>query len=448
VYGPPPDPHQVLAPVAFADAPLPWVACVLVGLGVAWVGRRRDAGVIVGLVVALTTPAAWYLPTFVLGSFPTIDKAGSLAFYLDGVHTRMFDLADPGMRLIGIHVGHLWITALFDLVLEPFAAMNLQGLMNLALGWWAATALFRAWTGHRAVALLLAFPFAMNLHQFRDLNWYTIEKTSIYWLPLYAWALTRAAARHPFSGAVQSPRRVDLLLPGAAAFGAFFVNIYVGLLCALLGALSLGLRDRRLALAAALSGLPVLPLLAWQWGLMHGDTALASPERFLSERAALDVVELWPPLWNRLEAWRALNLVALGLAVVGARRAPALWVGAGVAFLLALGPTHNPLYRVLFEVVPGFWRVAKPESFFHLTWLLLLGVAALELARRAPGPRVLAGLALLFAVGWGVGVRSHPVYPPLTEPGETSLAPDWERAVPGFAPSAPGPDRSPPTEPR
>ena len=35
--------------------------------------------------------------TWVYGSYPTIDKAGSMVFYLDGVHLRM--LTDPAASL-------------------------------------------------------------------------------------------------------------------------------------------------------------------------------------------------------------------------------------------------------------------------------------------------------------------------------------------------------------
>ena len=436
MYGPPPDPAQVIAPTGFADAPLAWIACVTVGLALAaFATPRRRLPFVLGMVIALTTPLAAWLPTYVYGAYPTVDKAGSLAFYLDGVHRRWFDLEDPGMRLIGIHVGHLWITAAFDLVMEPFAAMNAQGMLNLVLSWWAAAVLFERWSRSRPIALLLAFPFAMGLHQFRDLNWYTIEKTSLYWLPLYLWALTRAADRDPITDLPQAPGpRLDLVLPAVFAVGAILTNIYVGILCGLVGALALTRRDRRLAMAAGISALAVLPLAAWQWALMHGPDALGSPETFLNERAALDTLELWPPRWNRLELARAVNLVGVGLAIAGARQTVRLWVGAAICVALALGPTNNPVYLGLYYVVPGFWRVAKPETFFHLGYLLILGAAAVSLARRRPRPRTVGALALVFVVGWVASVRTHPVYPRFTVPVPVTLSPAWQRSVPGFGP--------------
>jgi hypothetical protein len=98
--------------------------------------------------------------------------------------------------------------------------------------------------------------------------------------------------------------------------------------------------------------------------------------------------------------------------------------------VLALGPTGNPVYLLLFEVIPGFWRVAKPETFFHLSWLALLAVAARSLTALRLPDRALLATALLFAVGWCLGVRLHPAYPPLTEPVPVRLAPTWSKALP------------------
>ena len=77
-----------------------------------------------------------------------IDKAGSLLFYLDGVHQRMLlhpwlSPGDPAARLIGVHVGHLWITEIFDLVYSPVGAFNAQALLYPALAWYGAWLLLR-----------------------------------------------------------------------------------------------------------------------------------------------------------------------------------------------------------------------------------------------------------------------------------------------------------------
>lgn len=416
-YGPPPDPREVIVPAGLLDVPGAWLACLVLGLGLAAGARpRRPFLFVLGLVVVLTAPAAAMVPRAVWGAFPTIDKAGSLLFYLDGVHARILDPADPAVRLIGVHLGHLWVTAAFDLVLEPFAAMNAHGLLNLALSWWAAARLVEAVTGDRRVGLLLGFAYGMNLHQLRDLNWYTIEKSGIGWVPLYLWALWEAR------------RGGRWWAPALIGAGAFFYNVYLGLLCALAGALALGWRSARVTGAVAATAVAMLPLVGLQWRLMHGEGAVGSPEAFVNERAVLDVVELWPPRWNRLEAWRALNLVVAGLGLLALARREARWwaLVALVAGAIALGPAQNPVYRLALWAVPGFWRVAKPETFFHLAWLAWIVAAGVELAHRRPRDRTVVGLGVAFGLGWLVSVRTHPVYPAFTEPLAVELAPEWK----------------------
>jgi hypothetical protein len=423
MYGPPPDPRQHYAPTGIETEPWIWLACALVGLAIAWTaGTKRPFLFILGSVLALTTPFGAFATTYVWGQFPTIDKTGSLLFYLDGVMTRFWDPSDPAVKLIGVHVGHLWVTAFFDLFVSSFAAMNLQAFLNLVLGWYCAWLLLDELSDDREVSLLLAFPFGMGLHLFRDINWYTIEKSGVYWVPLYAWALVRAY------------RRGGNWVGIAAAIyvATLFYNFYLGVLCAGIGALALFSRNRSVTFAVAASAVAALPLVGLQVLAMRGDGALGDPETFLTQRAALDTFELWPLRWNRLEAGRALNLVALGLAAAGLATRRNWWIAAVALafFALAVGPTHNPIYMLLFEVLPGFWRIAKPETFFHVTWLALLVIAARRLAEARPDRRILALLATLFAVGWIASVRTHPVYPRFTKATELTLSEGWDRALP------------------
>lgn len=434
MYGPPPDPRQVYAPTGIFSEPWAWVACLVIGAALAWAaGTKRPFLFILGATLALTTPFGAFATTYVWGQFPTIDKAGSLLFYLDGVMWRFWDPSDPAIRLIGVHVGHLWVSAAFDVFVSSTAAFNLQAFLNLVLGWYCAWLLLDELSGDREVSLVLAFPFGMGLHLFRDINWYTIEKSGVYWIPLYAWALVKAY-------------RVGGRWIGVAALiyvATLFYNFYLGVLCAGIGALALLARKRDVTLAVGASALAALPLVALQLATMRGDGALGDPETFLTQRAALDIFELWPPKWNRLEAWRALNVVALGLAAVGFAQRKNRWIG-GVAlafFVLALGPVHNPVYLLLFEVIPGFWRIAKPETFFHVTWLAILVVATRVLADAKPSRPVVATIGALFAVGWAVSIRAHPVYPRFTLPLDLTLSEDWERSVPGAIPGGPAAPR-------
>ena len=150
MYGPPPAPPHLTLLYPLGDEGWRYAICLmfcLVCSGVAMIRRLppelRLLSFIIGQVALLTAPFAATMTEAVYGSFPTIDKSGSLLFYLDGVHQRVLlspldAVNDPAARLIGAHVGHLWLTALFDLVLEPFAASNAQAMFNLCLGWWAA----------------------------------------------------------------------------------------------------------------------------------------------------------------------------------------------------------------------------------------------------------------------------------------------------------------------
>jgi hypothetical protein len=464
VYGPPPDPRQILLDAGPLVEPWAWALCLLLCL-LLWAlaapprlpGPLRGGLFIVGAVVLLTAPALPLIDRVVLGSFPTLDKEGSLLFYLDGVHRRLLAhpiaaTSDPAVRLIGVHVGHLWVTELFDLVLSPLGAFNAQGLLNLALGWGCMAWLCSRMGAAPAVALALALPFGMGLHVMRDLNWATIEKSAVFWLPLFALALHRA-----WQGGPGGARR----LAPAVVFGLMtWMNLYFGLVAAALGALALAaeglasLRQRQLrpqtrdlALACLACALPGLLLAGWQAQVMASGPALASPERFLWERAALDGFSLSPFRWNRLEVWRALDPVSLALAAVGlwrARRDSRVVFAVGAALLLALlsvgpvlwprGPLPqdgvlNPLFMAAWKLLPGFDRVAKPEVFFEASWLLLLGAGALGLRAWRPGKAL--GIALVAAamLSWLLLVRSHPVYPPFSAAQGSSLDAGWQERV-------------------
>lgn len=409
MYGPPPDPAQVLVAVPWTAWALSLTVAAVAGV-LAWRSRglaRLAWGAWAG-IAALTAPMIGMVPVAVVGSFPTIDKAGSLHFFRDGVHWRLLHADDPAVQLIGVHLGHLWVVEALARAMPDWAAFNAQSVLNLWLAW-VCTAL---WLDHRTArrapfqAFCLAMPFALCLHQFRDINWYTVEKTSIFVLPLWLWCVDRE-------------RRLAAGLVGALAM---FLNVYMGILIAAMGAwIALGalLRRRTAQVGAVLAtAAGMAPFAVWQAVLMRGAHAPGSPDAFLHQRAALDVVTLWPYTWNRLEGWRATNLFVLALAAVGCAsrlrrpgRAGVAWAAAGgvVALAVALGPVGNPLYMALFDAVPGFWRVAKPETFFFIPYLLCVTAAAEALPKLVPRQRVVLAAAL--AAGWLWGVRAHPVYP-------------------------------------
>jgi hypothetical protein len=479
MYGPPPDPRQLLAPVELLDLPGPYLLCALLGLALCclalWPRPPRPLRAflfITGQVILLTAPLAVMLDTYVFGSFPTIDKEGSLLFFLDGVHLRMLSEpflspTDPAARLIGVHVGHLVLVELGTLLLTPMGSFNLQALLHPILAWWCAWLFLDRLLkveGHTQprVALLLAFPFGMGLHLFRDLNWYTIEKGAIFWIPLVAWAALRAATDQPEEA--RSWRWRAGLLFGLACWMNLYLGLIMGIALGLawlaLGGHSLGQGTRTPAWRALTAVclwcmIAAGPLVFWQWALMQGGPVVGTPERFLWERAALDGFSLAPFRWNRLEPHRALNLAVVGLCMLAMWRRRGInssrllaFVGLGcfalsIGPILLPGPIENPIYMAVRAVLPGFWRVAKPEAFFLATQLCMLGIATLELVRWAQRPALRGGPGGvsqgtkgtgwaygLFVLGWLFMVRTHPAYPPMTLPIEAELAPDWhERMV-------------------
>lgn len=446
--GPPPDPRQVLLDLGPLAEPGAWLAClvaggVLVASGVLLRRTRlslRAFLVILGQVVALTAPLAAVLERAVLGAWPGIDKTGSYLFYLDGVHRRLLlhpvdALADPAVRLIGVHLGHLWVTEALDLVLSAHGAFNAQGILYPALGWTCAWLLLRETRSGPREALIAAFPFGMGLHVFRDLQWATVEKAAVFGIPLFAWALLRASRR---GGA--------WVLAAAGAFaGAAWLNWYLALVNGILAVgLLLALRDRRTAVAVGGSLAAALPLVAWQALVLPDAGPMADRDRWLWERAALDVLSLWPPAWYRLEPWRALNLGALGLAFGGLWRERrdrrvqvGLLVGLGLA-MLSLGPLlagtreagiPNPIYWLAWTLVPGFWRIAKPEFLFEGTWLLLLVLAGRTLTSQHLRRPALLGVHAVVLAAWVASVRTHPAYPVFTAPVEVRLPSGWAEEV-------------------
>ncbi len=467
MYGPPPDPREVPIPTGLLADPTGHALTLFVAvcvLALSWRflrGNKRQLGLTIGAVLALTSPWLAHLSDAWFGAFPTIDKAGSLLFYENGVHQRLFlspsmAASDPAIRLIGVHAGHLWAVAAWDVLLPTPGAFGAVWLTQMVLGWWCARLLIGEVLDERRpqtpwIAWIVAFPFGMGLHLFRDLNWGTVEKGGVFWLPLFGWLVLRA-----LRGGKAWP--VPLTLLGMALYNLYF---------ALLASLVLGCvwsvltyeqmrrnQDKRIWQQAtrltATSALAVLPIAILQHWIQSDGPALATPEQFLWERAALDGFSLVPFRWNRLEVWRACNPVVVLLAAVGITT-PCRWFRwAGVValgfWILSIGPVllpgtteavpllKNPVYLAANTIIPGFWRMAKPEMLFLLPWLFLLIAAGHGLSRgtlRYPRlPVVVATAMLLFWLG---AVRTHPAFPGLSAPVETTLDPRWAERV--FAPT-------------
>ena len=466
---------MVALPTGLADDPLGHAACftaAIVLFAIAARSRRpplQAAAAILGGVVAFTSPWLAWTHRAWFGAFPTIDKEGSLLFFLDGVHRRLYlepwsAPADDAVRLIGVHAGHLWVTEALAAFLGPMAAFNAQWILQAALGWSAAAWAIRVVSSPRpeeqvpvSVAVVAGFPFGMGLHLFRDLDVTTVEKGGVAFIPLFVgcWVqATRVGGRWLWAvaGCYLAMALYNLYFAVVcAAFGALFVLVELARRPPWSRVVSLG----RVVAACAVVGVPVA--LA-QLAIQAGGPALASPERFLWERAALDSFTLLPLRWNRLEVWRACHPVAVGLAAYGAwsfrsdRRA---WTAVAVAvglFIVSLGPVlvpgaqldapvlTNPVYMALHHTIPGFWRLAKPEVFFQPVWFLVLVGAAVGLQRLAQTHRrgaVLAA-ALMFVAWWPL-VRSHPEFPGMSAPLDSALDPRWKDRVFDAADEEPSP---------
>ncbi|MBM3463261.1 MAG: hypothetical protein FJX76_14250 [Armatimonadetes bacterium] len=125
--------------------------------------------------------------------------------------------------------------------------------------------------------------------------------------------------------------------------------------------------------------------------------------------AAHEIVDcsVSPADFHRVQApWRPSGgapswlLLAL-LGVLGWRSGGRFWVACGALFLvLSLGP-GTPLYRFLYDTIPGFHGMHRPYVFLVGAWLCLAALAAL--ATRRVALSVPAGAVV--AVGFVAGVR-------------------------------------------
>ena len=340
----------------------------------------------VGCVSLITGPWLGILNQKVIGAYPTIDKEGSLLFYLDGVHWRLLNhpivsMDDPAIQLIGLHLGHLWISEFFDIFLSTFGSFNAQMIFNLILNQISAMFLLKHFYEKQCQLMkedwykiiILSITLGLQLHVFRDINWYTIEKSAIYPL-FFFWTYLDQLA---------SNRKQGWWLP-LLYFSAIFINFYWGLLLAILGfcyaiplcknaiqsksikMLYCNQMMRNLIFCTAIGML----FAVLQLYLMSSETPFASHHDF-SKRAILDSFELFPPNWNRMGVILPINAIIIWFGFKYQNKNTLLIFIAFLYFLLSLGPKidqfNNPVYQ-LFSWIPGVWRFAKPEIFFFITY--------------------------------------------------------------------------------
>ena len=359
---PPFDPRQIELLPSWEHHLISLGFVCLFGLIAVFLKRGRLFFASLAVSIALTTPFLGMSLEAVWGAYPTTDKEGSLLFFREGVHLQLFQFSDPAHRLIGFHLGHLWISQLFAFFVPDYAAFNLQGLLNITLTWVCTTLFLEELGAKRLWAWLLASQLAFHAHIFRDLQFYTIEKSAIYGLPLfwYFFLRTQKNLRHSATGLA------------LAFFLSSWINLYWGIFEVLLTCCLLFVHKKNISTTTkkGILGCFVIGLgiAAYQWLLMNGGASFSPKEAFMT-RAALDSFSLWPLSWNRLPWFSSLPLLLLALLFWKRKDIFPRYIIIGlVFFLLSLGPfligeIHNPLYMLL-SWLPGLWRFAKPEAFF------------------------------------------------------------------------------------
>lgn len=388
----------------------------------------RFLWLIAGQTIILTAPTLLTGADCVWGDYPTIDKEGSLLYYQQKIHIeQLFDpikaLDNPAIQLIGFHLGHLWVTEFFDLFLPTYAAYNAQALFNVILSWWCMWLVLWEKNKQPWLAMIIAFGFGMGLHLFRDINWYTIEKSAVWWLPLFWWSIERVRT---------GKNRV--WLPAIIFFGAAYTNLYWGMLIAMLG-LGLGLihRNRKIFFALAGCCLVGMAIGCYQAVLMRNSPALAQPDDFIWLRAALDSFTIYPLQWNRIPFFLAVHPICLAICLWSIfSKKTCLWtLSLGLLFfVLSLGPWllpdtfKNPVY-LIFSYLPGMWRFSEPEIFFHLTWMLLLG-STREFHFKNNHKIILYVIIVGY---WAFVVRPSKPYPAFTKFIPSNLSTNWQQKV-------------------
>jgi len=433
--------------MAPAEEPLAWLFSVALGLAISLGGLRtgwrestRALFFCLGQTILLTAPLAGHLQPDLFGAFPTVDKTGSIAFYLDGLHRRLLfhpiqSLSDPAVQLIGIHACHLWVSELFDLFLSTAGAFNIQAIVYPTLGWWCGALLAREVGTDWPTAIALAFGFGMGLHVFADLNWYTVEKAAVFTLALYAYCLVRTMNGSP---------KGHWLTALAWSF-TLLINLYFALVAAMGTALlCLISREKAVLRASVTTALVGLPLVGYQLALLSAGTQPADADAYLHLRAAQDVLDIGKLAWNRLELWRSVDLVLVVAALCGAYRShKKRRVRAAIALFLALsyfslGPflapgIPNPGWQAVRSFTPGLWRLSEPEVFFQGSVLMLIVVAAAGLGK---GRRL--WLYPVCVACWVFTVRSHPAFPGYSEFKAPRLSPTWHLQQKGQQKISPG----------
>lgn len=315
------------------------------------------------------------------------------------------------------------------LVLPPVAAFN----WTIAVNVWLLGALMWAWCRSRGLAPLAAFvaaalvmfsgPHFLHIHAGHVTNLPAMTWAPLVFLAVDGWLDTRGRGIDPrggsrlLLGALAVALQVLSGHPQYVFYTAIAAGIYAlarlpwrdgaGWLRAGAGLAGMYVGGAALAAAQLLPGMQAsretirdAPL-PWEFASMFGFppenlVTLLAPG-FLGDMTGL-------PYWGRCYLWEMSLFFGVGglvLAVSGARHGrPAvtrpLLVAAVVTFVLALG-RNTPLFRPLYDLVPGFDRFRSVSKFCFQTILFLTFLAGVGLDRM-----LAAGVGRRFAMAVGV----------------------------------------------
>ena len=422
---PPFDERQIIYATSFTDHAITITIALIIAIFALRVRRGSMFLYTLAACIALTSPLISVSSDAVWGAFPTIDKEGSLLFYREGVHFQLGDFSNPAHRLIGFHLGHLWITQLFDFFVGDIGGFNLQALLNITLTWYCTYRLLLLLGAKQWWAWLLASQIGLHLHLFRDIQFYTIEKSAIYPLLMYWEATIRTA---------NGSKKASFMM-GLTFFLSSWINLYWGIFCVLLTGPILWIHrkknHRNMINGIGLCIVLGIAIAVYQQLLTVSGPPFAHSVQF-TERAALDNFSVWPLSWNRLPWYTSISpLIMFGVGWAWRKHVlHTQYIGTALLFfVLSLGPflmadVPNPLYQLL-SSLPALWRFAKPEAFFFLTFIAILTT----LVSINPSKRSLYLISVLILIQW-TALRTQNEYPSFfSVPIQTTLPKNWERRV-------------------
>jgi hypothetical protein len=359
--------------------------------------RRLAPAAAGSLALALfVTAPVWLDPRGTVLGHPGADTYNHLWGYWQ-VATALGDGESPLHTLLlrFPEGGALWFIDMFGALVSaplqalagPAVALNTVVTLRVALAALGAGLLAYQVTGSRAGAAVAGVIYGASPYALGQIHNGITETLALGWLPLTLWGALRFRA---------DPGRRSGLLAGVLLAITALTNWYYGLFAVLallplvLQALGPGLRARairpHLVWPVAAAGVLVLPALwAFRGTLVAADGLVSRDadfvERTLWAHNMVDALAFWVPIQSPnlkalfdedLVVIVYAGLVALCLAAWGAwrRRAARPWlVGAGVAWVMALGPYLYVGGR--YQALPGGDWLPLPFLFFFEPFPLL-----------------------------------------------------------------------------